>query len=135
MKLEGPIRVLLVEDSPEVRSLLERFVARTPDMTVVAAVPCNDEVEAAVTVLHPDVVAIDILPGSPGPCDAIQAVLERNPSASVLVLSSRDDQRSIDAALDAGAMGFVSKFCSPLQILAAIREVHAGRICVARDQN
>ncbi len=70
-----------------------------------------------------------MLPGQPG-LDRLVVLREGWPDVPVVVLSDYDDSRSVALALDAGAMGFVSKSMKPSLLGQALTTVLAGGIFV-----
>ncbi len=73
--------------------------------------------------LRPDVVVMDLnLPGLGG-VEATRRIVEDNPDISVLVLTMLEDDRSVFAAMRAGARGYFLKGADPDDIVRAIRSV------------
>jgi DNA-binding NarL/FixJ family response regulator len=120
------IRVLIVDDHAIVRGGLGSLIATTSDLEVIGEAADGDEAVRLAAELAPDVVLMDLsMPGSDG-VQATRRVLEGNPDAHVLVLTSFSDQRRILDALDAGAEGYLLKHSEPEVILSGIRAVVAG---------
>jgi DNA-binding NarL/FixJ family response regulator len=120
------IRVLIVDDHAIVRGGLGSLIATTTDLEVVGEAADGDEAVRLAAELGPDVVLMDLsMPGSDG-VQATRQLLEQNPAAHVLVLTSFSDQRRIMDALDAGAEGYLLKHSEPEVILSGIRAVVAG---------
>jgi DNA-binding NarL/FixJ family response regulator len=120
------IRVLLVDDDPLVRSGLKMMLVGANGIEVVGEVEDGNGVLAAVDVLHPDVVLMDIrMPELDG--IAATRLLRQQPSApAVLVLTTFDADELVMRALRAGAAGFLLKDTPPAEIVHAIELVHAG---------
>jgi DNA-binding NarL/FixJ family response regulator len=122
----APIRVLLVDD----HALVCRGVAATlrgePDLDVVATAGTGEEGLRLVATLQPDVAVIDYsLPGMTG-VDLCRAIRARQPDLAVVMLTSFRDRSIIDAALEAGATGFVCKDIDLSSLRDAIRLAAAG---------
>ncbi|MBD3734529.1 MAG: response regulator, partial [Sphingopyxis sp.] len=82
------VRVMLVDDSLVVRSILERIVEGTPGLQVCASVASAHDALAFLASEPVDVVVLDIeMPGMNG-IDALPHILERAANARVLILSS-----------------------------------------------
>jgi DNA-binding NarL/FixJ family response regulator len=76
---------------------------------------------------QPDVILMDLrMPDLDGIAATAQ-LCERLPSARVLVLTTYVDEDAIVPALQAGALGYLTKDASAEQIETAIRAVHAGQ--------
>jgi two-component system response regulator NreC len=78
--------------------------------------------------LHkPDVVLLDVvLPGRSG-LDAAPEIKEAAPKAGLLVLSMQDDPSYVREAFASGASGYLLKEAAAAELVAAVREVAAGR--------
>jgi DNA-binding NarL/FixJ family response regulator len=75
---------------------------------------------------RPDVVLTDIgLPGMSG-IEVVGRVREMMPGVPILVLTVHGEDRHVFDALCAGACGYLLKDVSPVRLLEAIRELHAG---------
>jgi DNA-binding NarL/FixJ family response regulator len=131
-----PVRVLCVDDSRDISSVLGRCISREPDMESAGSLDCADEMLATVAASRPDVVLVDMnMPGK-DPLEAIRELadarlLDREPVAGaepsrpvrVIVFCGRDDDEIVQSAAKAGASGFLSKDAGLPVILEAIRAV------------
>jgi DNA-binding NarL/FixJ family response regulator len=121
------IRVLLVDDHPVVRSGYQRLLEQAGDIAVVAEAGDADTAYEACVRLGPDVCITDLsLPGTGG-LALMRRVLQSKPDAKVLICSMHDAPQMVRRALEAGALGFVSKNASPDSLLAAVRATYEGR--------
>lgn len=121
------LTVLIVDDHFVVRSGLVTSLELADDIRVVAEADCGEEALPAYHKHRPVVVLMDLqLPGGGGVA-ATAALRQLDPQARVLIFSnfSRDDE--IQAALHAGALGYVSKSSSREELLDALRTVAQGR--------
>src|SRR5699024_3726052 len=121
---DPPIRVVVAEDHPAVRSGLVALLETAPDITVVAEAADGRAALAAAHEHRPDVVLTDVrMPGATG----IEITPQlRATGASVLVISGFDLDDYVLGALSAGADGYLVKTEEPQRILAAVRDVHRG---------
>ncbi len=97
-----------------------------PDVKVVGSAADGDEAVALAGRLRPDVVLMDL--GMPH-CDGVEAtrrLREHQPAVKVLVLTTFADDRSVVAALRAGARGFLTKDAGAEQIEQALHAVARG---------
>jgi two-component system, NarL family, response regulator EvgA len=121
--MKDPVRVLAVDDSPDLTEYIRRMLRREPDMECVGTLDCADEVVAQAQHLNADVVLLDLsMPGT----DPASILPELAQERRVVVLSGLDDQRVIDRCRSAGAAGFVSKDAGHSEILASVRAVASG---------
>ncbi len=118
------MRILLVEDHGIVRSGLREMLSATIGAECSEAADA-DAALAAIAEKRPDLVLLDLnLPGLGGIALLPQL---RAMGLRVLVLTMITDGLYASRALEAGALGYVSKNVSSEELLAAIRAVAAGR--------
>ena len=121
------IRVLLADDHPFFLDGLAANVDAEPDMRVVARALDGREAVEACERLEPDVVLMDLRMPVTNGVDAIREILARSPSARIIVLTTYDGDEDIHRAMKAGAKAYLLKDVFREELVAAIREVHAGR--------
>ncbi|MGJ5753414.1 DNA-binding NarL/FixJ family response regulator [Streptomyces puniciscabiei] len=124
------IRVLLADDQPVVRAGLRMLINDIPDIEIVGEAGTGAAAVQLATDLHPDVVVMDIrMPVM----DGIEAtrLIKAGTSASVVVLTTFDDDENVYASLHAGASGFLIKDMMLDDIVAAVRVVAAGDALIA----
>jgi len=128
-----PITVMLVDDHAVVREGYRRLLERHIDLKVIAeAADANSAYEQFVRVA-PDVVVLDIsLPVTSG-IDALRRIRARSEKAQLLAFSMHEDAIFIERALDAGALGYVTKASAPEVLVEAVRSVAAGRRYLSAD--
>ena len=128
-----PVRVLLVDDQPLLRTGFRMILASEPDVVVVGE---SGDGKAAVDdarALQPDVVLMDIrMPRM----DGVQATRiitgeARDSAPRVLVLTTFDLDEYVVEALRAGASGFLLKDVPADDLVSAIRVVSRGDSVVA----
>lgn len=124
--MTAPIRVLVVDDDPLVRTALTWLVEGAQDVEVVAEATDGDAAVAAARLHRPDVVLMDLrLPTVDG-ITATARVRALPQPPEVVVLTTWDVDDAVVRALDAGASGFLLKSASPDEILQAVRAVVSG---------
>ncbi|MFO0587379.1 MAG: response regulator [Polyangiaceae bacterium] len=124
--MAASIRVLFVDDQPEVRTLASRWLARE-GVEVALAETAEQALEMLESAL-PDVVCLDReLPGMSG-MTALKEMLKRYPSLRIMLVSGDDDEQTARAARDAGARVFLAKPFERVTLFAAVRAtLGAGR--------
>lgn len=121
-----PIRILLVEDQFFSRLALHSVLDAREDMRIVAETARGEDALALYRKLHPDLTIMDLrLPGLSG-FDAIAAIRQENPEARIVVLSNYEGVADVRRALDAGAMGYLTKDADAATLIQAIQRVHRG---------
>ena len=126
-----PIGVLLVDDQALLRKGFRMVLEEAPGITVVGE--ASDGVEALELVARrrPDVVVMDVrMPRMDG-IDATRAIVERDPRARVLILTTFDIDEYAWGALRLGASGFILKDVPPAEFVSAVRSVAAGDAIIA----
>ena len=122
------LRLVLADDHRLIREGLQALLAREPDVEVVGLAEDGAAAVRLVRTLLPDVLVTDVaMPGLNG-IEAVRRVRAQHEQVRVICLSMHGDQRSVVAAIDAGASGYVLKDCSCDELVQAVRNVAAGRI-------
>lgn len=119
-----PVRVLVVDDHPVVRAGIVGYLAFEPDLEVVGEACDGEAAVHACREVSPDVVVMDVrMPVLDGVAATREVVAL---GAKVLVVTSFDAQADVDAALGAGAGGYVLKNADRQELVAAVRAVASG---------
>ena len=120
-----PIKVLLVDDHPVVRTGLRALLEGFEGVEVVGEAADGTE---ALTKVHDgvDVVVMDIeMPGLDGITTTERITAQNGPP--VLILTTYDTQSDVLAAVDAGAKGYLLKDAAPKKLRRAILDTAAGK--------
>jgi DNA-binding NarL/FixJ family response regulator len=120
------VRVVLVEDKPEVRASWTTLINSMPGFSCVQTCVSGENALRVIPSLKPDVVLMDIfLPRMSGiDCTAQLKLLM--PDTPILVLTAVDDHELVFMALRAGADGYLLKHTKPDDLQTAIQDVLAG---------
>jgi two-component system chemotaxis response regulator CheB len=104
----GPIRALVVDDSPANRRSIADILSNATDVEVVGHAADGEEALRLVTQLKPDVVTLDLeMPKMDG-FTFLRILMGRNP-IPVIVISSYSQKENVFKALELGALDFVAK--------------------------
>lgn len=117
------IRVLLVDDHEIVRLSMTVLMGTLDSVTVVGEAENGHAAIELCGQLRPDVVLMDLIMPEMDGVAATKAIHELYPEIPVLILSSSVDSALIDAALEAGAVGYIPKDTSIEVIISAIYRV------------
>ena len=124
--MSSRVRVLLVDDDDLMRAGLRAVLSSDDSVEVAGEAPDGREAVELAARLRPDVVLMDVrMPNMDGVA-ATHELLERVPSARVIVLTTFEDDDYIFGSLSAGASGFLLKRTRPEELIAAIHTIAAG---------
>ena len=108
------------------RAGLRRIVVERGDMEVIAEAADGREAIQLVHKKVPDVAVIDIsMPGLDG-LEVVSQLRTYHPKLPILILTMHEEGQYVVRAIEAGAMGYITKQSAPEQLVKAIRKVHAG---------
>jgi DNA-binding NarL/FixJ family response regulator len=120
------IKILIVDDHPMMREALRTAFEGEDDLEMIGEAPDAIKAFKMLETLKPDVIMMDmLLPGMSG-LEAIEKIIEADPQAKILVLSSMEDEERIVSAIQAGALGYFPKTAPRTYLLEAIRKVADG---------
>ena len=120
------IKVLLADDHSIVRAGLRRIVEESGDMEVIAEAADGREAIQQAHKQLPDVAVIDIsMPALDG-LEVISQLRNYYPKLPILILTMHEEGQYVVRAIEAGAMGYITKQSAPEQLVMAIRKVHSG---------
>jgi DNA-binding NarL/FixJ family response regulator len=127
MTPEEPVTVVVADDQSAVREGLVLLLGTLPGISVAGeAADGNAAVELVATV-KPQVVLMDLnMPG----CDGVTAtarITAEHPGTRVVVLTTYADDESIIGALQAGALGYLTKEATRAEIGRAVHAAAAGQ--------
>ncbi|TQR85721.1 response regulator transcription factor [Mycobacterium hodleri] len=124
-----PLRVVIADDHPLVRSGLRTILAAAAGIDVVGEASTGVEAIAVARALTPDVIVMDLqMPDTDG-IEATRQIVAANPRIAVLVLTMFEDDTSVFSAMRAGALGYLLKGAEQEEIVRAIHAAaHGGAI-------
>ncbi|GLW98737.1 response regulator transcription factor [Microtetraspora sp. NBRC 16547] len=130
--MSAPIRILLVDDHPVVRSGIRAMLLGQPDFELVGEAAGGEDGVAEAARLRPDVVLMDLRlgPGIHG-SEATRRIIAGEGKPRVLVLTTFDTDADILAAIEAGATGYLLKDAPSEELHAAIRSAASGASALA----
>jgi len=123
------IRVYLVEDQTLLRETLGRMLRAEPELEVVGEAQDAERALQELETLDADAVLMDILlPGMDG-IEATRLLKEQHPDLAVVMLTSYHGEY-FEAAIGAGATGYIMKSCKPEQLVQAVRLACQGHLLI-----
>lgn len=128
----SPIKILCVDDSVDITKLVCMAISAESDMDVVGEMHTADNLLEEVRTREPDILLLDLsIPGI-DVFQSISSISEHSPSTRTVVFSGYDDQQNIDAAMAAGAWGYVSKNVDLDVLISGLRNVAEGEVVELR---
>jgi NarL family two-component system response regulator LiaR len=127
------IKILLVDDHAVVRSGLSKFLLVNKDLKLVGE--ASDGAEALqMTSLHkPDVILMDLMmPGVDG-ITATREIHRKYPEIKVIALTSFSEPNMVQGALQAGAVGYLQKNVTALELSNTIRSACEGKMTFSAE--
>jgi DNA-binding NarL/FixJ family response regulator len=126
VKPEAKIRVMVVEDQPQILKNQLKILQDAPEIEVIATALSGESALAQLEKIQPDVLLQDLgLPGITG-MEVTRQVKKRWPQIEVLIFTIFDEEEKVIEAVKAGASGYLLKGATADKIIDAIREVKAG---------
>ncbi|MDM0112321.1 response regulator transcription factor [Variovorax sp. J22R133] len=132
-RIHDPVRVILADDHAIFRHGVRRVLEHWGTIDVVAE--CGDGQSAldAWLELRPDLLLLDLrMPRLDG-LEVVRRVLEADPAARILIMTTYSTEQDIGHALRAGARGYLLKDAAPEEVLRAILRVVEGGMVLAPD--
>lgn len=122
-----PIRVILVDDHPVLRSGIRGLLEKAGDIEIAGEANYGEEALRLVEETPADILLLDMeLPDIPGTQVARQVKLS-HPGLKILSLSAHDDATYVRQVLELGAAGYLMKDEAPDVIVEAVRGVASGQ--------
>jgi len=127
------VDVLLVDDQPMLRNGLRRAMEQQPRLTVVGEASTGELGLELALELEPDLVVVGVhLPDMDG-IEATRRILSALPGTKILIFSREAAGAAVGKALQAGAHGFILKRRPVADLIRAIDEVMAGKLCLSPE--
>ena len=126
-------RIFLVDDHPLVCEGLTTMINRQHDLEVCGEAGSAPEALQAIMALQPDAALVDLTLASGSGLELLKDLRACCPETVLVVLSMHDEATYAERALRAGARGYVMKREATKKVIAALRQVLAGKLFVSDD--
>ena len=129
--MNNPIRIAVVDPYPLYRQGVVQTIARSADVVLAAEGESVADArrliqEGGLDILMLDLAILD------QPKD-VEAIAKRCTDCKLVVLTARDDVLTVSTTLGAGVRGYILKGISGVELIAAIKGIHAGQPFVTPD--
>jgi DNA-binding NarL/FixJ family response regulator len=120
------IKVLLADDHSIVREGLRKVLEESSEIQVIAEAADGETALDKALSFKPDVAVVDIsMPGMDG-LEVVTRLKSYCPGIPVLILTMHEEEQYVIRAMEAGAMGYVTKQSAPEQLVAAVKKLYGG---------
>lgn len=121
------VRVLIADDHALVREGIRKVLGFADDITVIGEAATASDVLTRIQAGDVDLLLLDLLMPGCNDVDLIERVVAAHPKLPILVLTMHADPHIARRALQAGALGYLTKDTSPELLIDAVHHVAAGR--------
>jgi two-component system, NarL family, invasion response regulator UvrY len=128
--MKDKIKVLLVDDHTVVRAGFKMLLSSDTNICVVAEAERAEQALMLYAQFQPDIVVTDLSMPGIGGLEYIRRLKQRDRKAKILVFSIHNEAVYIDRAMQAGAMGYITKSSATDIMLEAIYEIAAGQVYI-----
>jgi len=127
------ITIVIVDDHRLVRETWSYILNSDPRFRVISQCESGEEAVAAVPLLQPDIVIMDInLPGISG-IEATEQIVNSGTSSKVLGVSLHSDPNYAQKMIQKGAMGYVTKNSAKEEMFEAIIQIQKGNRFICEE--
>lgn len=135
MSQKPPIRILIADDHPVVRSGLAAMLEIDPEANihVVGQAKNGYEMVELFAQLQPDIGLVDLRMPQLGGVEAIARICAQFPEAHLIILTTYDGDEDIYRGLQAGAKAYLLKDTPREELLLCIQTVYAGKSFIPPD--
>ena len=121
-------KVYIVDDHPVFRHGLKQVIQADAGFEVVGEAGDDATALAQIPDLKPDIAIVDVRLPKQGGLDLVRRLRSARPQASSIMLTMHAEESTFNAAMDAGALGYILKEDALELVLLGLRAVAAGTI-------
>ena len=123
---QSSIKVFLLAENRLLREALARIFSKKSDITLVGACDFSPQAIEQITAPAPDVLLMDSFPAVLSHLKFISEVRLAMPTIKVVLIGMEADEQVFLQAVRGGAVGYVLKDASALEVVASVRAVADG---------
>jgi DNA-binding NarL/FixJ family response regulator len=122
-----PIKLLIADDERLFRQSLKILLETGTDIQVIADVGDGQDAVTSARATEPDLALLDVdMPKMDG-IKAARLIGALSPRTKILMLSVHHEEEKIQAAIRAGALGYILKDTDRAEFIKILRQTHAGK--------
>jgi RNA polymerase sigma factor (sigma-70 family) len=129
------IKVLIADDHTILRDGLKELLNNEESIKVIGEAGDGLEAVEKTCKLKPDIVILDIIMPKMNGISSIKKIKDKNPPTEIVILSIKDDILYAYQALQAGAIGYLTKKTAADKVVRAIRLAYKGRRFISQEVN
>jgi len=133
MSEANTIRVLMVDDHELLRDGIRLSLLKYDDIELVGEAKNGEDAVQQCQELSPNVVIMDMQMPRLNGIEATKAIKATNPETQILVLTSFVEKELVQGAIQAGAVGYLTKGASKVELADAIRATAAGQTMLSPE--
>lgn len=123
----GRVRVFVLDDEPAVRKGLKLLINRQPDLEVCGDADSGPAALKGIRSLHPDVAILDLTLQENNGLQLTRQLRRDHPALKILIFSMHKEVSFVQAAIQAGAHGYLTKDEGSEKLIEAIRVLMKGK--------
>lgn len=120
-------RILIADDHPLMRAALRNAVESEPGLEVEGEVDNGQSAVEMYAANHPNVVLMDLFMPVMDGIEAIETIIQHDPTAKILAITSSNEDDKVVSAIRAGALGYLLKDATRERLVEGIRNVAEGK--------
>jgi two-component system, NarL family, response regulator LiaR len=128
-----PTRVMIVDDHDIVRRGLSMFLNGFDDLLLVGEADNGQDAVRLCREIQPHVVLMDMMLPDTNGIHLTRQIRAENPDIQVVMLTGSKDEESVQGALQAGAIGYMLKNVSVMDMVNTIRLARVGKPSLAPE--
>lgn len=127
------IRILLVDEHSAVRSGLKKFIMVNKDLESVGEATDGQEAVQMTALHRPDVILMDLMKPGMGGITTTQEIHRKYPDVKIITLTCFSEKKLVQGAIKAGAIGYLQKNITAVELKNAIQAAHAGQMTLSPE--
>ncbi len=116
------IKCLIIEDASFLREIYRYTLAHCPDVVIVGEAADGEEAAKMISDLQPDLILLDLVLPLKSGLDLLKEISITSPKTKAVVVSSIDDEQIVAKAKALGAISYIKKPFTKMDLIQAINE-------------